>query len=269
MHHHYIDRFAYQDSLIHRLDPRAKVLTVLAYSVFLISLGKYELPSPWFVLFPAVLLLWGGIPLWFVVKHTLVVSPFIVCLVLFSPVFDTAPVQIGRTWTVRGGWLTAATIMIRFILGMAALIGLASTTRFAELLKGLEQLGVPRLLVTQLRFLYRYLFLLVGQAMHLRQARRARDAGRGPVAWRWRSGAGLVGVLFVRTLEQAERTHLAMIARGYDGTIRLMQPLRWRLADSAFVCLTAVYLVVLRWPEMLGFIPYGIRACCVHVFRVG
>ena len=251
MHHHYIDRFAYQDSPIHRLDPRAKILGVIAYSVILISLGKYELPSTWYVVFPAVLLLWGGIPLWFVAKHTLIVSPFVLCLVIFSPIFDSEPVRIGASWTVRGGWVTAASVMIRFVLGMAALIALASTTRFPELLKGLEKLGVPRLLVTQLRFLYRYLFLLVDQAMHLRQARAARDAGRGPIRSRWQSSAGLVGVLFIRTLDQAERTHLAMIARGYDGTIRLSKPLRWQSRDFLFLAATVIYVLALRWGENL------------------
>lgn len=251
MHHHYIDRFAYQDSPIHRLDPRAKTLAVIAYTAALISLGRYELPSPWFILFPAVLLLWGGIPLGFVARHTLIVSPFVVCLVLFSPLFDAQPVRISPSITVHGGWLTAATILIRFVLGMAALIGLASTTRFPELLKGLEKLGMPRLLVTQLRFLYRYLFLLVDQAMHLRQARQARDAGRGPLSWRWRSSAGLIGVLFIRTLEQAERTHLAMIARGYDGTIRLVRPLQWRHTDWLFVCATGLWLFAVRFPGTL------------------
>jgi len=251
MHHHYIDRFAYQDSPIHRLDPRAKILAVAAYSVVLISFGRHELPSPWFVIFPAVLLLWGGIPLWFVAKHTLLVSPFVLCLVLFSPVFDRASVSVGGM-TLRAGWLTAASVMIRFVLGMAALIALASTTRFPQLLKGLEKLGVPGLLVTQLRFLYRYLFVLVDEVMHLRQARRARDAGRGPIGWRWRAGAGLVGVLFVRTLEQAERTHQAMIARGYDGTIRIAYPLRWRRGDGLFLAATAGYLLAVRGAGLWG-----------------
>jgi cobalt/nickel transport system permease protein len=246
MHHHYIDRFAYQDSPIHRLDPRAKILTVLAYSLVLITVPKYTLPSPAYAIYPAVLLLWGGIPLRFVFKHILLVSPFIFCLVAFSPFFDRTPIPVGSS-TIAGGWLTAASVLIRFILGMAGLIGLASTTRFPELLKGLEQLHVPRLLVTQLRFLYRYLFLLIDQAMHLRQARNARDAGRGPSRWRWRAGTGLIGVLFLRTLEGAERMNMAMIARGYDGTIRLLRPPIWRNVDSLFVAATAVYLIAVRW----------------------
>ncbi len=253
MHHHYIDRFAYGDSPIHRLDPRAKVLAVVAYSVVLISLGRYQVPSPGYLILPAVLLFWSGTPLWFVLKHTLLVSPFVVCLVIFSPIFDRTPVQLPfGGGTVPGGWLTAATVLIRFVLGMFVLIALASTTRFPELLKGLEGLGVPKVLVTQLRFLYRYLFLLVDQAMHLRQARAARDAGRGPMKWRWQSGAGLVGILFIRTLDQAERTHLAMTARGYDGTIRLLRPLQWKSHDTLFLAATAVYLFLMRWGGHFG-----------------
>ncbi len=247
MHHHYLDRFAYQDSPVHRLDPRAKILAVLAYSAVLISLGRYTVPSPGYVIFPFSILVVGGIPLRFVLKHTLLVSPFILCLVALSPVFDATPIRVGESLVVRGGWLTAGSVLARFVLGMAALIGLASTTRFPELLKGFEKLGVPRALVSQLRFLYRYLFLLIDQSMHLRQAWSARDAGRGPVGWRWRAATGLVGVLFSRSIEQAERTYLAMIARGYDGSIRLLQPLRWRVADSLFAVAVAAYLFFLRW----------------------
>ncbi|UCD29028.1 MAG: cobalt ECF transporter T component CbiQ [Planctomycetota bacterium] len=252
MHHHYIDRFAYQDSPIHRLDPRAKILTVLAYSMVLISLHRYQIPSPGYLIFPFVLLVLGNISLLFVAKHILIVSPFIVCLVAFSPIFDKTPCPITESIVIGGGWVTAISIMIRFVLGMGALVALASTTRFPELLKGFEKLGVPRLLVTQLRFLYRYLFLLVDQAMHLRQARRARDAGRGPLSSRWHSSAGLVGVLFLRTLEQAEHTHLAMMARGYDGTIQLLKQLRWQRRDWILLVVTAGYLVVLRWGNYLG-----------------
>jgi cobalt/nickel transport system permease protein len=233
-------------------------MAVVAYTAIVISLGRYELPSPWFVVLPAVLLLWGGIPLRFVVRHTIIVSPFIVCVVAFSPVFDRSVQPSPLTGqAVMGGWITAVSLLIRFVLGMAALIALASTTRFAELLKGLERLGMPHLLVTQLRFLYRYLFLLIDQAMHLRQARAARDAGRGPWSTRWRSSVGLVGVLFIRTLEQAERTHLAMVARGYDGTIRLARPLQWKLHDTVFVATVAVYLVILRWGAAIGGMIHG------------
>jgi cobalt/nickel transport system permease protein len=252
MHHHYIDRYAYGDSLIHQLDPRAKVIAILAYSVVLISFGRYQLPAPAFVIFPAILIFWSGTPLTFVLKHTLIVSPFILFVALASPWYDTqmvpSPISDGM---IRAGWLTAATIVFRFVLSMSCLIALASTTPFPKLLAGLRRLGLPQILVMQLQFLYRYLFLLIDQAMHLRQARRARDAGRGSLAWRWKGSSGQLGVLMTRTLEQAERTHQAMLARGYDGEIKLLRELRWSIHDTLFLAGVSGYLIWLKWADEL------------------
>ena len=43
MHHHFIDRFAMGDSPIHRLDARVKLVSVLCYTVVLISFGRYSI----------------------------------------------------------------------------------------------------------------------------------------------------------------------------------------------------------------------------------
>ena len=45
---------------------------------------------------------------------------------------------------------------------------------------------------------------------------------------------------------------MAMIARGYDGTIRLLRPLQWRSHDTLFLAATAVYLLLMRWGSHLG-----------------
>jgi cobalt/nickel transport system permease protein len=246
MHHRYIDQFAYQDSVIHRLDPRAKILAVLIYTVAMISLPRYDAPAPAWLIFPAVLLLWGGIPLRFVLRKIVLVSPFILTLVVFSYFYDRTPVRWGE-YVVPGGRLTALAITLRFVFCAAALIALVSTTRFPHLLKGFEKLGMPALLVNQLRFLYRYLYLLIDQVMHIRLARRARDAGRGSIRGRWKSNAGLIGVLFTRTYDQAERTYQAMLVRGYDGTIHLAEPLRWRAGDTLFMTASLVYIFMMRW----------------------
>lgn len=246
MHHRYIDQFAYQDSVIHRLDPRVKILAVITYTVAMISLPRYVAPPPAWMIFPAVLLLWGGIPLRFVLRKIVLISPFILTLVLFSFFYDRTPVPWGDR-VVPGGRLTALAISLRFVFCAAALIALVSTTQFPRLLKGFEKLGMPSLLVNQLRFLYRYLYVLIDQVMHMRLARRARDGGQGSMRRRWQSSAGLVGVLFTRTYDQAERTYQAMVVRGYDGVIHLAEPLRWRAGDTLFLVAVLVYVFMMRW----------------------
>ena len=57
------------------------------------------------------------------------------------------------------------------------------TTRFALLLEAMRRLGMPQVIVMQLGFLYRYIFVLIDEAMRVR---RARDFREQP----WRRSAG-------------------------------------------------------------------------------
>jgi len=99
-------------------------------------------------------------------------------------------------------------------LSLATMVLLAATTPFADLLAVLRRLRVPRLLVTTIALMYRYLFVLADEAQRLRRARQSRTftASRRHA---WRSLATVVGQLFVRATARAERIYAAMVARGY------------------------------------------------------
>ncbi|MFQ6048167.1 MAG: cobalt ECF transporter T component CbiQ [Phycisphaerae bacterium] len=251
MHHAYIDRFANLDSPIHRLDARAKIVVVVIYAAVLISVPKYQIASlgPYAIL-PFALLTIGAIPLGFALKQMVMVSPLVLSLAVLNPIWDSSLRPFAGLW-VRGGWLVCGSILIKFVLGMGALVALTGTTRFADLLAGLQKLGLPRVLVTQLGLLYRYLFVLIDQAMHMRQGRDARLGSSARLGRRVRTGGAMVGVLFVRTLEQAERIHCAMQARGYDGTVRVLERRGLGLADVAFLMGSIFYVAALRFGPML------------------
>jgi cobalt/nickel transport system permease protein len=174
MHHHFIDRFAMGNSPIHRLDARAKLLSVLCYTVVLISFGRYSIAclAP-MALLPLTLLWFGGVPVWFALRRVAILSPFILMLVLMSPIYDRAPhaVTFGPwNYTLSGGWLTAGNITIKFAFGVLALTAMMCTTRFALLLEAMRRLGMPQVIVVQLGFLYHYIFVLIDEAMRVRRA---------------------------------------------------------------------------------------------------
>ena len=82
------------------------------------------------------------------------------------------------------------------------------------------------MLVSIVAFMYRYVFVLVDEAQRLLRARAARSAGvgagtGGTIAWRARVSGGMAGSLFLRTYERSERIYLAMLARGFDGEVRV------------------------------------------------
>jgi cobalt/nickel transport system permease protein len=251
MHHHFIDRFAMGDSPIHRLDARTKFLAVLGYTVVLISFDRYAVAdlAPLAVL-PLALLWFGRVPVWFALRRVAILSPFILMLVLMSPLYDHAPhpVAFGPwEYIVTGGWLTAADIAIKFTFGVVALTALMCTTPFASLLEAMRRLGMPNVIAMQLGFLYRYIFVLIDEAMRVRRARDFRGAAAAPIGRRLSATGGVIGTLFSRTLDRSERIQLAMAVRGYRGETRNLQQLHFHRADVAFLGAVVFYLAACRW----------------------
>jgi len=116
---------------------------------------------------------------------------------------------------------------------------LNATTPFPAVLRALEALRVPRLLVLIAAFTYRYLFVVVAEAGRVRAglASRAYDP-------RHALHGGAIGraasVLFLRTHARAERVHLAMLARGFTGSMPRAEALRASGADVVFLAALAL-----------------------------
>ncbi|HYW79386.1 MAG TPA: cobalt ECF transporter T component CbiQ [Thermoguttaceae bacterium] len=251
MHHHFIDRFAMGNSPVHRLDARAKLVAVLGYSVVLISFDRYAVAdlAPMAVL-PLALLWFAHVPVWFAVRRVAILSPFILMLVLMSPIYDRYPHEVTFgpwNYTVSGGWLTAADIAIKFALSVLALTAMMCVTRFTLLLEAMRRLGMPQVIVMQLGFLYRYIFVLIDEAMRVRRARDFRGGALVPVGRRLAAVGGVIGTLFVRTLNRSERIHLAMATRGYRGEPHSLSHLRFTGVDAVFLIGVCLYLVACRY----------------------
>ena len=198
----------------------------------LISFDRYAVAdlAPMAVL-PLALLWFGRVPVWFALRRVAILSPFILMLVLMSPIYDRVPHE--RDASVRGASPSAAAgsprrdIAIKFAFGVLALTAMMCTTPFALLLEAMRRLGMPQVIVMQLGFLYRYLFVLIDEAMRVRRARDFRGAALAPVGRRLAAVGGVIGTLFSRTLDRSERVQLAMAARGYRGEPHSLSQLRF------------------------------------------
>ena len=247
MHHSYIDQYSYQESIIHRLDGRVKVVATVFYTLAVVTLPREKMGEllPFFI-FPLLLIALGEIPWRFVLKHLLLVSPFILMVALFNPLYDRTPLSFG-SWQIARGWITALNILIKFSLTVMALLGLVSTTPFSRLLGAFQALGCPRIMILQLSFLYRYLFITIEEIHRMVRAREARSYGKPLGAKKlFSSGGALIGALFFRSLQRAGRVYQAMCARGFDGVIRLAAPLKAHPRDWIFLGLSLAYLAFFR-----------------------
>ena len=133
--------------------------------------------------------------------------------------------------------------MLKSWLSVQAAIVLAASTPFPELLQAMRAIGAPRLLVAMFGLMWRYLFVMVDEALRLMRARSARSGqleggtsrSGGSIAWRARVTGGMAGNLLIRAFERSERIYSAMLARGYDGETRSLPlpPIAFRRLDDA------------------------------------
>jgi len=240
-----LDELGRQDTVVHRIDARAKTVTTVLFIVFVMSFPRYEVSAltPFF-LYPLALLSLGQIPPGCLLKKVLVAAPFAVAVGIFNPFFDhTAGAAVGP-FTVSGGWLSFASILVRFVLTVSAALALVACTGMQRLCAGLERLGLPRVLVVQLLFLYRYLFIVADEGARMLRSMELRAAARTPL--RFRVYVSLVGHLLLRAMARADRVYRAMLARGFDGEVRVLRPTRLRWSDPAFVCGWAAFFVAAR-----------------------
>lgn len=254
-----LDRLATGDSVLHRLDPRAKVLATLVFMVCVVSFDRYEISAlvP-FCVFPAAVIGLGDLPAGYLFKKTALICPFALLIGLFNPLFDRAVLlQLGPL-AVSGGWISCISILVRSALTVSAAIVLVAVTGFPAICQALERLGTPRAFAVQLLFLYRYIFVLTeegGRASRARELRTFRDRGRGMTSY-----APLVGHLLLRTFLRAERIHMAMLARGFNGVFHTGRQSRFGMADLLFLFGWSALFVVLRLnnaAQLLGTLITG------------
>src|SRR6201999_2028544 len=147
------------------------------------------------------------------------------------------------------GLLGAWNILVKGTLGVLTSLTLVATTPLRDLLLGLQRLRAPALVVTIATLMLRYVDVIAGEARRMRLARISR--GHDP-RFLWQVGATArgIGALFVRSYERGERVHLAMVSRGWTGTMPdsggAAAPVSW-VAGLVPVLLTAAVLGAALW----------------------
>lgn len=254
-----LDALAAGDSPLHRLDARAKLLVTLAFIVAVMSFGRHAVaPLLAFFVFPIAVLARARLPFPFMLHKLAFVLPVALLVGLPNPLFDREVLAHWGSVDVTGGWFGLLSIVLRALLATAAALALVAVTGFPALCQALGRLGLPQPLVVQLLFLYRYLTLLAEEALRMSTARELRSAGR---ALSMRQYGALVGSLLLRTWGRAERIHLAMCARGFDGRLPGARTSRFGAPEWMYVTGWCVVFVLLRTQDvalLLGAAALGL-----------
>ena len=207
-------------SPLHRAPAHLKVAGLVVFMLVVVAT-----PVAWtaaFVGFAAVLVVLvalSGVPVPYLARRMVVETPVLLFAALLPFVAVGPRVEVLGVSVSEAGLLAAGGLVVKATLGVLASLLLAATTDPRDLLVGLERLRVPAQLVQIMGFMIRYLDVVTDELRRMRTAREsrgftARDPRHWPVIGR------SAGALFIRSFERGERVHLAMISRGYDGSVR-------------------------------------------------
>ncbi len=202
MHHDFLDRSSRSDGPFQHISAAKKILVAMGIVLAVIAV---PIRLSWlFIIIAAVLIalaMMSKIPKFFLLKRLLLLEPFVFGIAILA-------------FFQENGAIVFVSIVIRSTLSLLTILLLTNTTPFAEVLQVLRKYHFSPLFVTVLALMYRYLFVLIDEVERMQRARRSRLFQRNRLQL-WRMLSTMIGQLFVRSSERAERIYAAMCARGW------------------------------------------------------
>ena len=204
---------------VHRLPAHVKLVALVGFLLVVVATPREQVWAfvAYGLMLAAVAAL-ARVPAAFVLPRMVVELPFVVFALLLPVVSTGAQVQVlGLSLSEPGLW-AAGNLLAKGTLGVVASILLAATTEPRTLLVGLQRLRVPPLLVEIASCMVRYADVVGDEMRRMRVARESRGFQARHLG-HLRVVAQGAGALFIRSYERGERVHVAMLSRGYAGSL--------------------------------------------------
>jgi len=230
------------ESRLGRIDARAKILGIVPAVVVVNAFDLARWPAMAMIggMFAAMLIWGSGRHAFAVVRRALYLVPFVLFVAVTVPFAaagsEVFGVNVGftRLAATDEGFRKAAEVAAKAGTSILGIVLLSATTQAPELFKGLRSLGAPAAFVAVLSMVYRYLFEIGDEFSRLRRAAAARCFAMADARALPRMGT-MAGALMARSVERSRRVHRAMLARGFDGEVRVLSHTHFGAGDAAFV----------------------------------
>jgi cobalt/nickel transport system permease protein len=241
-----LEELAEGKTLLHRIHPMAKMITTIFFLVVVISFDKYNVSGliPFFI-YPILLMSIGEIPYRSVLSRLLIALPFSFFAGLSNPFFDRETAFLLLGFPISWGIVSFASILLKTILTVMAVLILVATTPMDMLAHQLIRIKTPKIFVLQLMLTFRYLSLLISEAESMTTAYHLRSSRQKGIQL---SHAGtFMGQLLLRSFERAEKVYAAMKCRGFNGEYRFAAAERMKAGDLAYCLLLCAAFLMLKW----------------------
>jgi len=244
------ESFSKRRGLLQSLDPRAKLVSILAV-IFATSL----ISDLWVLIFIYVLTLLfsylSKIEVGFFIKRVWLFIPVFAGIIAVPMIFNVflpgdplipvaylgpgahlGPFSLPESiFITKQGTMAAVIFTMRVATCVSAVVLLFLTTPQQILFKSLRTVGVPKLYVLTLLMAYRYIFLLMDLIREMYVAKKARTIKARGIIDEQKWVGGRIGYTLIRSLSMSEKVHMAMMSRGFSGEVHIMQELKMTNRD--------------------------------------
>lgn len=255
------------DSVIHRLDPRVKLITTIAYIISLFVFRNFTgyLAA---AVFLTVIIKMSKVPFKYIVKGMKAILFLLLITVVFN-LFLTPGEPLITFWIFKitvEGISTAVFMAVRltFLIIGSSIMTLTTTPNhltdgMEKLMKPLKAIKVPvHEVAMMMSIALRFIPILLEETDKIMKAQTARGADfeTGGILKRAKNLVPLLVPLFISAFRRANDLAMAMEARCYNGgeNRTKMKPLTYRKIDGIAYMIIVIYLVGLLTLDRLIFI---------------
>jgi len=253
------EAFAGGDSILHRLDPRLRIVFATLFSFILAVSESFPTMAAGLGLSLAMICV-SGIPFKDALKRLGLINGFNLALFVLLPMtFEGSPLFcIGPVDCAARGVILAAQITLKSNAILLAFISLVATMTIATLGNALNRIHVPGKIVYLMLIAYRYVFVLEQEYMRLARAIKVRGFEPGTNMHTYRTYAYLFGMLLVRATARADRVYQSMLCRGFKGEFYCIRGFSFSGPDRIGAVVLALILIVLGSMEWLNPMPFNV-----------
>jgi len=245
--------FSTGNSIIHRIDPRLRILFAITFSfVLAVSMEFQTLLVA--LAFSFILIGIARLNIRGVLRRIAVVLGFILLIWAVLPLtFEGGPIfRMGPLKLMRPGIILSAQITLKSIAILLVFIALVATMTIAMLGHALNDLRLPDKMVFLLLITYRYFFVIEQEYHRLLTAVKMRGFRPQTNIHTYKTFAYLIGMIFVRASDRAERVHQAMKCRGFNGkfySLHTFPAHRRNVFFFGIMCVVISGLAFLEWGD--------------------
>lgn len=248
---HHLDAAASRDGRINRIHPLCKLLVTVWYIAFTMSFKTYDLFGTFcMILYPLVTMPAAGAPAGRSLRKLRPVLLLVCAVGAANPLFDRSVLFYAGPVAVTGGMVSMATLMLKGIFAVLASYLLILTTPMEDICCAMRLIHIPKMMVTMVLLIYRYVIVLLKEAERISEAYSMRAPKQRGI--HYRAWGPLLGQLMLRSIDRAQTVYESMLLRGFDGSFRLETERKMDRRSAVYLAGWMGMIVVLRYIPVIG-----------------